>query len=335
MLTLCLCLFRKKKGCRHSATSLLSVRLYAIVVCPLLARIKTTTPRHLRPSQTPSPCSPRPATRTPPRTITPCRLPSPTPPACIQPTARWAATTVTTARSPCSTNKFQVGGSGWDGAGGVTVHKQGDTKHKKTLWLSLVWCDDTVWNTAQENLTSGGWGWGLTQETPPSPTVFIWRSKSSNWVETAHQEAHLRAMVRPDSEGTDRLVFVCFLVPSWRRRSLMETSCSCFCDCRLHVLSLKFFDEIFSNQWWFLSFRKICHVVLLVTDLSGERRDSEQDKINVQFLFSLHLNWCPDSEHATYQAGQRSGGGACLDQHCWFIRLMTVYRFTKVNLLVL
>lgn len=146
------CDCRRKKGCRHCAASWLSVRLCATVASPLQARTRTTTPRHPRPSQIQSPCSRRLAT--PPRTITPSRPPSPTPPTCIQQTARWAETTATTARSLCYISRQgAVGARGrmveerWV-LGQVTlttqIHKLDTHTQQETLWLSLVSALSTV-----------------------------------------------------------------------------------------------------------------------------------------------------------------------------------------------
>lgn len=133
------CVCRKKSEYRHSATSWLSDRLYAIAADPPQARIRTTTPRRLHPSQIPSLCFPRRVTQTPPRTITPSRLPSPTPPTSTRPTARWAATTVTTARSHCCISRRGTDGGGKGrGRESHNAHTGGDTKHNETLWLSLV-----------------------------------------------------------------------------------------------------------------------------------------------------------------------------------------------------
>lgn len=152
------CVCRKKRGCRHSATSWLSDRLYATAADPPQARIRTTTPRHPRPSRIQSLCSPRLATPTPPRTITPSRHPSPTPPTSTRPTARWAATTATTARSRCCINRRGTEGRGGEGEG------EGRQSHQCTRWTHNTtrhcdfhlyrrwaqWCSDTVFkkNTA-------------------------------------------------------------------------------------------------------------------------------------------------------------------------------------------
>lgn len=104
--------FRKKREYRHSATSWLRDRLYATAADLLRARIRTTTPRHPHPNRIPNLCFPRPVTPTQPRTITPSLRHSPTPLTCTRRTARWAAITVTTARSHCCINKRGTGGRG-------------------------------------------------------------------------------------------------------------------------------------------------------------------------------------------------------------------------------
>lgn len=120
------CVFRKKRGFRRSAISWLNDRLYVTAADPPRARIRTTMPRLLLLSQIPSPCSLRPAIPTQPRTIIPSHLPSPTPPTSTQQTARWAATTVTTARSRCCINRWNTGGFGW---GRRTRGTQNSTRH--------------------------------------------------------------------------------------------------------------------------------------------------------------------------------------------------------------
>lgn len=101
--------FRKKSGCQRSATSWLSVRLYVIAADRPQARIRTTTHRRPHPRRIPSLCFSRLGTPIPPRTITLSHPPSPTPPISTQRTARWAATTVTTARSHCCINRWSTG----------------------------------------------------------------------------------------------------------------------------------------------------------------------------------------------------------------------------------
>lgn len=153
------CVFRKKRGYQHSATSWRRDRLYATAADRLQARIRTTTPRHPHLSQIPSLCFPRLATPTPPQTITPSHLPSPTPPTCTRRTARWAATIVTTARSRCCINRRGTGGGGRQSHSAHRRHKTprdtltftcfGD-EHSSvvTLFWNAVWKHEYVHESA-------------------------------------------------------------------------------------------------------------------------------------------------------------------------------------------
>ncbi len=164
------CVCRKKRGYRRSATSWLSDRLYATAADPPQARIRTTTPRRPHPSLILSLCFPRPAIPTLPRTIPPSRLPSPTPPTSTRPTARWAATTVTTARSHCCINRRGMGTGVGVGGGAVAQCTRGtqNTRRHCDFHLYRRWaqrCSDTVLKcgveaqiSTQECFTLGSFG---------------------------------------------------------------------------------------------------------------------------------------------------------------------------------
>lgn len=141
--------FRKKRGYQRSATSWLRDKLYATAAGPPQARTRTTTPRHPHPSRIPSPCFPRLATPTP--TITPSRPPSPTRPTCTRRRARWAATTVTTARSHCCINRRDRGRGGGETVAQCTRGSRNNTRHCD-FHLVRRWaqCSDTVLQYAAE-----------------------------------------------------------------------------------------------------------------------------------------------------------------------------------------